>query len=59
LIITLILCAYITTTFAAEQVQWNLIVKKANAWAKKETEKLSIITDMEQVAKQYLAAKGL
>jgi hypothetical protein len=59
LFITLIVCAYITTRFAAEQVQWNLILKKANAWAKKESETLGITADLLQIAKQYLTDKGL
>ncbi len=37
--VTLIVCQYFQLKFADQQVNWNLVAKKAQTWAKKEAEK--------------------
>jgi hypothetical protein len=59
MLITVIICVYITKKFAAEQVQWNLIVKKATNWVKKEAEQKKITVDLASMAQKFLSTKGL
>ncbi len=53
--ITVIVCQYFKLKFAEQSVNWNLIVKKAQGWVKKEAEKAGIASlDFEASANNFL-----
>jgi hypothetical protein len=60
LFITVIVCQYFKLKFADQQVNWNLVIKKALGWAKKEAEKSGLSSvDLEASAVNYLKANSL
>ena len=39
IIVTLVVCAYLNVKFSAQKTRWELVVKKAMTWLKKEWQK--------------------
>jgi len=58
--ITAIICKYFAVVFGGQKTIWELVVKKAKTWIKKESESAGISTsiDWETAAQQLLAAYG-
>ncbi len=57
ILITAIVCLIFSMKFADEQVSWNLVVKKANAWVKKESERLNLTLDWNALGGSFLSAR--
>ena len=58
--ITVIVCQYFKVKFADQQIYWNLVLKKALAWVKKEAEKNGIgAVDLDAGAVNYLKSKNV
>jgi hypothetical protein len=60
ILITAIVCQYFKLKFADQQINWNLVVKKALGWVKKEADKSGLGTlDFEASASNYLKVNSL
>jgi hypothetical protein len=61
LFLTVIVCAIFARKFKAEEVSWNLVVKKAKSWVSKESLKLfgNLDVDWEKQAVHFLSTFNL
>ncbi len=56
ILITAMVCLIFAKKFADQQVSWNLVVKKALAWVKKESEKLKLNTEWNTIGGAFLSS---
>jgi len=58
--ITAIICKYFANVFGSQKTLWELVVKKAKTWIKKESEAHSISTsiDWDVAAQKFLSSHG-
>ena len=52
--VTVIVCQYLQLKFADLQVNWNLVVKKAQTWVNKEADKNGLKIDLESAAQNLI-----
>ncbi len=58
--ITVIVCQFFKLKYAEQSVNWNLVVKKAQGWIKKESEKVGVADlDFEASATTFLKTLNL
>ena len=54
--VSLILCIFFETKHQDQRIHWNLVVKKARTWIKKEAEKLGLSQEaLEKFAAEFVA----
>mmetsp|Transcript_11288 Transcript_11288/g.15623 ORF Transcript_11288/g.15623 Transcript_11288/m.15623 type:complete len:138 (+) Transcript_11288:1-414(+) len=54
--VSLILCVFFETKLQDQKIHWNLVVKKARTWIKKESDKLGLSVDaLEKFAAEFVA----